>query len=105
MTNYANMSVATLAAVDAFASHVSYTHMSYQNGMQMRAEFPNGYSVSVVSHAFSYGGEEGLWEGAVMYGGRIVYDTPVTDDVIGWMNEDEVLTFCRSVADLPAREA
>lgn len=105
MTNYANMSVSTLAAVEAFASKVSYAYLPYQEGMQMRAEFPNGYSVSVVSHSFSYGGAEGYWEGAVLHGGRLVYDTPVTDDVVGWMDEDAVLDFCREVAALPAREA
>lgn len=99
------MSVATLSSVEAFASRVSYAYMPYHNGMRMWAEFPNGYSVSVVSHGYSYGGSEGFWEGAVMHGGDIVYDTPVTDDVVGWMDEDAVLAFCHEVAALPAREA
>lgn len=40
----------------------------------------------------SYGGDEGLWEVALIGPtGDICYDTPVTDDVLGYLTDDEVL--------------
>lgn len=41
--------------------------------------FPNGYGADVVRHGFSYGN---YCEVAVLRGGEIVYDTPLTKDVI-----------------------
>jgi hypothetical protein len=49
-------------------------------------KFDNGYSASVVSNAMIYGGKDGLFEVAVMKDGKIVYDTPVTNDVVGWLD-------------------
>lgn len=49
-------------------------------------EFSNGYGASVVCTPFSHGGEEGLWEVAVLLGGALCYTTPVTDDVVGWLS-------------------
>jgi len=48
------------------------------------------YSASVVSHEFSYGGNDGLWELAVLYDNQLCYTTPITDDVIGYLTADEV---------------
>lgn len=49
-------------------------------------KFDNGYEASVVSNAMTYGGKNGLFEVAVMKDGKIVYDTPVTNDVVGWLD-------------------
>lgn len=49
-------------------------------------KFDNDYSASVVSNAMTYGGNEGLFEVAVLKDGKIVYDTPVTNDVVGWLD-------------------
>lgn len=60
-------------------------------GRRARASFPNGYGASVVSHANSYGGRDGLYELAVIdAGGELCYDTPVTSDVEGWCTEERV---------------
>jgi hypothetical protein len=56
------------------------------NEYQKVYKFDNGYSASVVSNAMTYGGNEGLFEVAVMKDGKIVYDTPVTNDVVGWLD-------------------
>ena len=48
--------------------------------------FDNGYSASVVCNFGSYGAKDGLFEVAVMKDGKIVYDTPVTNDVVGWLD-------------------
>ena len=69
-----------------------------------RVGFANGYQASIVRGPGSYGGNEGLFEAAVMHGkDGIVYDTPVTNDVEGWLTEEGVIDFCRKVAALPPR--
>ena len=61
------------------------------DGKQRIYQFPNGYGASVVSHGVSYGGKKGLWEVAVLDAdGSLCYDTPITDDVIGHLNDPEV---------------
>jgi len=64
------------------------------SGDQYLKFFPNGYGVSIVKHRFSYGGENGNWEIAVLIGSKsdweICYDTHITNDVIGHVPEDEV---------------
>jgi hypothetical protein len=64
------------------------------NGVQYIKFFDNGYGVSIVKHDMSYGHELGLWELAVVKGNMedydLCYDTPITDNVIGFLNEEEV---------------
>jgi hypothetical protein len=61
------------------------------NGVQATINFDNGLGASVVSHQFSYGGKSGLYELAVLdKNGDLTYDTPVTNDVIGWLDESKV---------------
>jgi hypothetical protein len=67
--------------------------------------FPNGYSASVVSNGMSYGGKEGLFEVAVLVNGEIVYNTPVTNDVIGFLDFQGVAETLDSIKALPAVSA
>jgi hypothetical protein len=53
-------------------------------------EFENGYGASVLSTSYSYGGKNGLYELAVLKDGDLCYTTPITNDVLGWLNEKEV---------------
>ena len=39
-----------------------------------------------------------------MHGGHIVYDTPITGDVLGHLTEEQVAETLASIAALPARE-
>lgn len=56
-----------------------------------RFMFPNGYGASVVRNEYSYGGDQGLYEVAVINSnGELVYDTPITSDVVGWCSSDDV---------------
>lgn len=72
-------------------------------GIAARLNFPNGYTASVVRGDFTYGGPAGLYEMAVLLGDSIVYDTPVTDDVLGHLTEGDVTEHLNEVARLPPR--
>lgn len=60
-------------------------------GIQYKAKFTNGYGASIVKHQFSYGGDRGLYELAVVGpDGNLCYTTPITNDVLGHLSEQEV---------------
>jgi hypothetical protein len=68
---------------------------------QKMYKFDNGYSASVVRGPGTYGFEDGLWELAVIKDGDICYDTPITDDVLGYLSDDEVLSVLEKIENLP----
>ena len=72
----------------------------YILGYRAYMEFPNKYGVSVIQGAYSYGGDKGLYELAVMKDGHLCYDTPITSDVIGHLTEEEVTEIMQQVANL-----
>ena len=73
------------------------------DGVQRIYKFDNGYGASVVRHEFSYGGSRGAWEVAVLDAdGELTYDTPITNDVIGWLDEDGVESYLEKIENLPA---
>ena len=55
---------------------------------------------SVIRGATTYGGREGLFELAVMEEGRVCYDTPITDDVIGYLSVVGVISILDKIRDL-----
>ena len=64
-------------------------------------EFDNGFGASVVKHSGSYGNDLGLYEIAVLDSdGDLCYSTPITDDVIGYANEDKVLDTLHRIKSL-----
>lgn len=85
-------------------------HPAGMGGGQFVCRFPNGYGVSVVRvSGFTYGSDQGLFELAVLeYHGdgindyKLTYDTPITDDVIGWLNIVNAVDLMEKVAELPA---
>lgn len=70
---------------------------------RVRLTFDNGYTASIVRGFGTYGNESGLYEMAVMHDGNLVYDTPVTDDVIGHVHSEQVPEICAQIAALPTR--
>jgi hypothetical protein len=73
----------------------------FMKGVQCRMMFENGYGVSVVSHTYSYGGKDGLFEVAVLgKDGNLTYDTPVTNDVVGYLTEEDVTDVLKQVQEL-----
>jgi hypothetical protein len=74
-----------------------------RKGKRSRVHFDNGYGASVVSHTFSYGGAQGLYEIAVLRGDDLVYDTPITSDVVGFLSEDDVTEVLKQIQQLPSK--
>ena len=90
-----------LDAVSPFADRPGRTRI-INGGTQWRFDFPNGYGASVVRHSFSYGREQGLWElGVIGTNGRLTYHTPITDDVIGHLDEAAVTELLGLIEELP----
>jgi len=59
-------------------------------GIVSRTQFDNGYEVSVVKSPHSYGGDKGLYELAIFKDDEICYDTPITNDVLGYLTDKDV---------------
>jgi hypothetical protein len=85
-------------------SDLHFKPIHIQNGVQAKHFFENGYGVSVVSHYYSYGADEGLYELAVLKGTEddydLCYDTPITQDVLGHLSEEEVEVLLYEVENL-----
>jgi hypothetical protein len=70
-------------------------------GIISRISFDNGYGASVVKGPMSYGGKNGLYELAVLdSNGELTYDTPVTNDVEGYLNEEDVTKLLEQIQKL-----
>ena len=61
-----------------------------KDGVKARASFPNGYGASVIRSTTSCGGDQALYELAVLQDGQLCYTTPITDNVVGWLTPDDV---------------
>ena len=82
-------------------------------GVQKLYYFENGYGASVIQHRYSYGNTygEGLWELAVLKQNTpegfdyladwdLCYNTPVTNDVLGYLTEEQVQDYLDQIAGL-----
>ena len=67
-----------------------------------KVDFPNGYTASVIIDPPNK--RQGLYEIAVMHNGSLDYSTPITDDVLGNLTEDEVIKHCNEIAALPSKD-
>jgi ABC-type hemin transport system ATPase subunit len=62
-----------------------------------RLEFSNGYTASVAKYA-------GEYQIAVLFNGKICYDTPVTNDVVRCETMAKVYLVLLEISALPKRE-
>ena len=71
---------------------LTFTELPDGSGKYCRIMFENGFGASIVSHKYSYGGDRGLYELAVLdnINGNPIYTTPITDDVLGHLTEEDV---------------
>ena len=75
------------------------------NGIGLTVDFDNGYGASIVCHDMSYGGplvegESNLYELAVLHNDELCYDTPITDDVLGWQTIEEINEILKKIKEL-----
>lgn len=78
---------------------------SWINGKQQWLfRFENNYGASVIKHWGSYGFEDDLFELAVAYFDGddwiITYNTPITNDVIGHLTNNDVLGYLHKIQRL-----
>lgn len=80
------------------------THPLGLGGVQATVNFSNGYGASVVRSEVSYGGLNGKWELAVFKDGEVTFDTPITDEVLGWLTKGQVTKYLRAIEALEKPE-
>ena len=81
-----------------FKDLVFNEHPNHMGGVQALIEFENGYGASIVCTPYTYGGKEGLYELAVFgKDGHISYDTPITNDVLGYLKPEEVTDILQKI--------
>ena len=54
-------------------------------------KFDNGFGASIIRTDFSMGGSVGLFEVAVLNNGKVDSTTPITDDVLGHLTQEDVM--------------
>jgi hypothetical protein len=94
---------------------MKFEDLTFENNKYMMGEhafhmFPNYYGVSVIRGQYTYGGKKGRYEIAVIHMGpndtesTIMYDTPITNDVIGYLTPEDVTDIMKQVSELPIRK-
>ena len=73
----------------------SFKELNFQQhpmgvGQQCIVQFSNGYGASIVKGEHTYGGKDG----------HITYDTPITNDVLGYLSEEDVEKILTDIKNL-----
>jgi hypothetical protein len=88
---------------------LTFTNDGY-NGIDAYHIFDNHYGVSIIKTPYSYGGKEGLYELAILVMkpgdkySELCYDTPITNDVMGYLTPEDITDIMKQVSELPTRE-
>lgn len=77
------------------------THPTGLGGTQATMDFDNGYGVSVITGEMFYTDDEHPYELAITDKNGLCYSTPITDDVIGYLTEQEVEDYMKQIQELP----
>ena len=87
-------------------SELKFEQWPDMGGIFCRIQFENGYGASIVKHQYSYGGKDGLYELAVTdKDGQLTYETSVTNDVLGYLSEEDVERHVNEIKNLQPNEA
>lgn len=68
-------------------------------GVNTRWKFENGYGASMLE------GGGGMEIAVLDPNGALCYDTPITDDLIGWLDYDSAAEVLAQIRDLPKAES
>jgi hypothetical protein len=84
---------------------LKFTDTKFNNGIQSVVRFENNYGASVIKHDYSYGSKQGLYELAIIKYDEsgdwgLCYDTPLTNDVLGYLSEAEITTYLMQIEQL-----
>ena len=87
-------------------SELKFEQWPDMGGIFCRIQFENGYGASIVKHQYSYGGKDGLYELAVTdKNGQLTYETSVTNDVLGYLSEEDVERHVNEIKNLQPNAA
>ena len=84
--------------LDAKSSQV--TKEVFGNSKHAVMEFENGYSVSVIFGEQFYSNGIDTYEVAIIKDNHVCFDTPLTNNVLAYQNENEVTEIMRKVQEL-----
>jgi hypothetical protein len=84
---------------------LKFTPRGRHGGVQTKVFFPNGYGASIIQGEHTYGGDEGLYELAVLRGDAgynyITYTLGSTEDVEGYLTPETVTDLLQRIEALP----
>lgn len=79
----------------------SSTRGVYMNAKHAKMQFENGYGISVLKGTLFYSNGIDTYEVAVLDNNGICYNTSITNDVIGYVDADEVSNIMKQIQELP----
>lgn len=90
---------------EGFENNLVDEGLRWTGNYQYVFKFDNGYGASVVKGDDTYGSEKDLWEVAVLWFGdydqyELNYDTGITDDVIGYLTDEDVKNLLERIRNL-----
>jgi hypothetical protein len=85
---------------EGFEQYLISEGSDFFGGLAYEFRFENNYGASIIKHNFSYGHEDDLFELAVLYDSKITYSTEITGDVLGYLDNDDVLAVLNQIKEL-----
>lgn len=73
------------------------------NPFLMIVRFPNNYGASIIRHEGSYGTGLQVEIAVILFEGHkweINYETPITNDVLGYLEESEIIRVLKQIGEL-----
>lgn len=100
--HYTQISVGALRKIleGAVDFHVFTDWVEDSGALYYKVYYPNGYGASIIKARLSVGGRSDCWELAVLKDKKLCYDTPITDDVCGALDDEQVCSYCQEIKNL-----
>ena len=96
--------------MEKFEQYLVRTRHTERKNNKKLYRFENGYGASVIRSYYSYGGNEGLWELAMIkwiddFDYNIYYCDIVDDDVLGYLAEKDIVPILEKIKNYKFQEA